>query len=122
MTAGQALCHLGDAFHLVMGEAQTDFRADGLFNRTVGRLFALTLPVPWPKGLPTSPEADALQDGTPPGDFAADVARLRDDVERFVARDGRDLPPHPALGSLTRAEWGRWGYRHMDHHLRQFGV
>ena len=26
------------------------------------------------------------------------------------------------LAELTEAEWGRWGYRHMDHHLRQFGL
>ncbi len=122
MTAPQMLCHLSDSFQLVMGEQASDFRADTLFNRTLGRLMAVTLPIPWPKGLPTSPDADQEQKGTPPGDFAADVARLIADMERFGARGGQDMPPHLALGHLSMGEWGRWGYRHMDHHLRQFGV
>jgi hypothetical protein len=33
--------------------------------------------------------------------------------------EGRE---HPFLGKLSRAEWLRWAYLHMDHHLRQFGV
>jgi hypothetical protein len=32
------------------------------------------------------------------------------------------LGHHPLFGPLTRAEWGRWGLRHADHHLRQFGA
>ena len=43
-------------------------------------------------------------------------------VGRFVAAAGRDMDRHPMFGDLTRGEWGRWGYRHMDHHLTQFGV
>ena len=27
-----------------------------------------------------------------------------------------------AFGPLTDAEWMRWGYLHMDHHLRQFST
>jgi hypothetical protein len=30
--------------------------------------------------------------------------------------------PHPFFGSLTPQEWGRGMYKHLDHHLRQFGA
>ena len=30
--------------------------------------------------------------------------------------------PHPFFGSLTPAEWSRGMYKHLDHHLRQFGA
>jgi hypothetical protein len=30
-------------------------------------------------------------------------------------------PPHPLFGPMSRAAWLRWGYLHLDHHLRQFG-
>jgi hypothetical protein len=30
--------------------------------------------------------------------------------------------PHPFFGSLTPAQWSRGMYKHMDHHLRQFGA
>jgi hypothetical protein len=29
--------------------------------------------------------------------------------------------PHPFFGELTPQEWGRGMYKHLDHHLRQFG-
>jgi hypothetical protein len=25
------------------------------------------------------------------------------------------------FGAMTRGDWLRWGWLHMDHHLRQFG-
>jgi len=30
--------------------------------------------------------------------------------------------PHPFFGSLTPYAWSRGMYKHLDHHLRQFGV
>ena len=29
---------------------------------------------------------------------------------------------HPAFGNISSVEWGIAAYKHMDHHLRQFGV
>lgn len=29
---------------------------------------------------------------------------------------------HPAFGNISSYEWGIAAYKHMDHHLRQFGV
>lgn len=29
---------------------------------------------------------------------------------------------HPGFGRMSQSDWLRWGYRHVDHHLRQFGV
>jgi hypothetical protein len=34
----------------------------------------------------------------------------------------RTWPSHPAFGSLGRRGWGVLTWRHLDHHLRQFGV
>jgi hypothetical protein len=31
-------------------------------------------------------------------------------------------PEHPAFGRLSGRAWGALVYRHMDHHLRQFGL
>jgi hypothetical protein len=30
--------------------------------------------------------------------------------------------PHPFFGALTSEEWGKGIYKHLDHHLKQFGV
>jgi hypothetical protein len=61
--------------------------------------------------------------GTPPSDFSADVARLAALVHVVAANPGRcHRRAHPIFGTLTARAWLRWGYLHMDHHLRQFGV
>lgn len=30
--------------------------------------------------------------------------------------------PHPMFGELTPQQWGQFMYKHLDHHLKQFGV
>ena len=30
--------------------------------------------------------------------------------------------PHPFFGKLTKEEWSRGSWKHLDHHLQQFGV
>ncbi len=39
-----------------------------------------------------------------------------------LTRLARLTPEHPAFGTMTARRWGAIGYRHTDHHLRQFGV
>jgi hypothetical protein len=29
---------------------------------------------------------------------------------------------HPAFGRMSHRAWGVLGYRHLDHHFRQFGI
>ena len=121
MTPQQAVCHLADSFRGVLGDRVVAPTVVGLRRRLI-RFVAFTLPLPWPKGVPTSPEIDAEKGGTAPGDFEADVAQLESLLGRFVETDGRTLPPHYAWGAMSRGVWGRYGYRHVDHHLKQFGV
>lgn len=123
MTPSQAVCHLADAFELVMGEREiTPVRVPFYVRNPLSRFVALTLPFPWPKGVPTAREADQERAGTAPTEFSVDVSRLRGAMDRFAATGGAGLPPHVIFGPLSPSEWGRWGWRHMDHHLRQFGA
>ncbi len=115
------VCHLADSFAGVLGERAISDRST-LFGRTGMKWIALSTPFPWPKGVPTMPEADQERQGTPPVDFDADLARMLDLAESFGARLDEATMRHPIFGRMTRAEWGRWGYRHVDHHARQFGL
>jgi hypothetical protein len=121
MSAAQMVCHLSDAFRGVMGERAVS-RAPW-FGRSLARWVALYVPLPWPRGFKTRPEMDQLIGGTPPGDFAADLRELRRLLDRFT-RHPRDFEwhPHPVFGAMSDRDWQRWGYLHMDHHLRQFGA
>jgi hypothetical protein len=50
--------------------------------------------------------------------------RLRGLIDRFVAggAEGCTAHPHSFFGRLTPQEWATLMYKHLDHHLRQFGV
>jgi len=116
------VCHLSDSFRVAMGhKAVSD--AGGPLGRTVVKWIAVYLPLPWPAGILTSPEIDQEHGGTRPVDFAADLAQLEALIELFTAETTRfDRSAHPVFGPMSDAAWLRWGYRHVDHHLRQFSA
>jgi hypothetical protein len=120
LTSPEMICHLADAFRIALGERESD-ELGSIFLRTIGKVVAIYLPFPWPHNVPTRPESDPKVEGTRPTEFAADVEALRDLCHRFGDRSG-GWSLHPAFGALNDAAWHRWGYRHMDHHLRQFGA
>ncbi len=75
--------------------------------------------IPWPRGVPTAPE---LKVGEGAG-FEADRAELRALIERFgQSADRRDWPVHAGFGPLSARAYGVLAWRHLDHHLRQFGA
>lgn len=122
MTPNQMVCHVTDSFGACLGD--TKFPAfGGPLRRAVMKWIALYTGFPWPKSLPTGAKVDPLREGTGPGDLAEDIAALERMCHRFVLskeRNARHI--HPLFGPLSDSEWGRWGYLHTDHHLRQFGL
>jgi len=56
-------------------------------------------------------------------DFAHEQEELRLKIRQF--HEGGEAKctrhPHPFFGALTPQQWARGMYKHMDHHLRQFG-
>lgn len=121
MTPHQAICHLSDAFRRLMGATPLS-SSSTILSRTLMKWIALRLPLRWPPGIRTPPEVDQEIGGTRPTEFERDRRELEALIERFAQSRSRDLQPHPLFGPLSDAEWQRWGYLHMDHHLRQFGV
>jgi hypothetical protein len=121
MTPHEMLCHCCDSFRFALGERPVS-PAVTFLGRTLVKWVALYTPVPWPKGVPTRPEADQTRDGTRPAEFEQDRAELIRLMQRFVSDRPAERPAHPTFDRLTEFEWMLWGYKHMDHHLRQFGV
>ena len=123
MTSHQMICHLNDAFKSVIGERDVSGDKSNLLTRTVVRWLALYAPLKWPHGVPTMAENDQEQGGTPPKDFKRDVDALASMIER-VTSPQKDFQwrRHPLFAEMSGRDWMRWGYLHVDHHLRQFGV
>jgi hypothetical protein len=120
MTAHQMICHLADSFRGVLGETTLNPVPTPLPPKIM-KFIALALPVQWPHGLKTIPEIDQHGSGTRPTEFATDVANLRSLFERFVSNSRSIVATHPFFGPMAESDWMRWGYLHVDHHLRQFG-
>jgi len=120
MTPDEMLCHLADSFLAVLGERPIS-PAENWMSRHVLRWVALHTSLPWPHGLPTRPEVDPKRMGTRPAEFEADRLAVIELMRRFGRPETR-WSRHPTFGAMTRSEWMVWGYRHVDHHLRQFGV
>ncbi len=118
MTVHQMVCHLNDAFRMADGSRASN-NVDNAVSRTLIRFVALHTPMKWPPGAKTMPEVDQQQGGTPPVEWDADLQDLLRRYDAFKAPDGHR---HPFFGMLSKDEWNTWAFRHIDHHLRQFGV
>ena len=119
MTPHQAVCHLSDAMRVTLGELPVKRHRIGAARRVVAAL-AFTLPLRWPRGFRTARELDQERDGTPPLDFERDRAELAALVQRIASTP--TVTDHPFWGRMGPGMTGRYTWRHMDHHLRQFGV
>jgi hypothetical protein len=117
MTAPEAVAHLADATRMALGDLACRSKRLPIRYFPLKQLIVYWLP--FPKGVPTSPELK----GRAPLSWPGEVAELSALLDRLGQQPAdRDWPEHPAFGRLTRRAWGVLVYRHTDHHLRQFGV
>lgn len=116
-TAPKMLIHIVDALRMANGEISAAPRNLPIRFTPIKQLVVYWLP--FPKGAPTAPELLNQE----PGDWAVNLANLRAQIDSFTTRDPKaPWPVHPAFGKMTPKAWGVLGYRHIDHHLKQFGV
>ena len=56
-------------------------------------------------------------------DFNQEKTNLLSMINQFHERKNQETwNPHPIFGSFKKEQWGKMQYKHLDHHLRQFGV
>jgi hypothetical protein len=109
------ICHLADQLRVGLGDLPTQ-RTDSLAGRTLVKWLVIhTAMQPPPGKVQTAPE---MLTATPQNweDDLAEVGRL---MGRMGA--GTAHAVHPYFGPLSPAAWGRLAWKHLDHHLRQFG-
>jgi hypothetical protein len=117
MTAAQMLAHLTDWMSMASGDLPVAAKPAILRHAPIKQLVIYWLP--FPKGVPTAPELLART----PSQWDVERASLRERIESFETLFRKShWPDHPVFGTMTARSWGVLGYRHMDHHLRQFGV
>ena len=120
MNVAQALAHCSEAIRMALGEK----RPPRIF---LGRLIGLIVkPLMFRDDEPmrrNSPTIKTLvvQDER---NFEEERKKLYALIDRFAAATPSETAkyPHSFFGRLTHEEWGILMYKHLDHHLRQFGV
>jgi hypothetical protein len=121
MSVQEMLCHTADQFRMMYGDIQTQ-NAGNFFTRQILKPLVLRMTETLPN-LPTVLEINQKSGhGTKPTQFARDKDLLKNLLLSFPIRKDFDLVPHPKFGKLTKQEFGRLAYQHLDHHLKQFGV
>jgi hypothetical protein len=120
MTVAQTLAHCSLGVQTATGELRPQ-------RKLIGRLFGSAIKSkvvaddePMRRNSPTMSEIIVLNDP----DFATEQLRLTNLLDQFSAAgpQGCTSHPHAFFGQLTPDEWAIVMYKHIDHHLRQFGV
>ena len=115
-TAPKMVCHLADSLKMAMGDLKVPSKKLPIRFTPLKQLIIYVLP--FPKGAPTAPALLARA----PQEWANDVADVQALLDRAAsARTTVSWPEHPAFGKLSKKAWGVLIYRHMGHHLKQFG-
>jgi len=120
MNVGEMLCHTADQVKMATGEIITKDKST--FNSRFFLKKLILLGVPAPKGkIETLPEINPQMLGSKPVNFESDRDYLLRKITEFISFEESKLCPHPTFGKLTKKQWGRFIYLHVDHHLSQFG-
>lgn len=119
MNLPQALAHCSGVLELALGVRRPPRVFMGRLMGWALKRAALGNDAPMGRNTPTIKELE-MRDRS---DFATERRRLAETIDRFVAGGPAvcTTHPHPFFGRLTPQEWGVFEYKHLDHHLRQFG-
>ncbi|HRI20107.1 MAG TPA: DUF1569 domain-containing protein [Panacibacter sp.] len=119
MNVAQMLAHTQQPLKVAAGELKLKRGLAAILFGSIAKK-KLAGDAPLPKNLPT--DKNFIMKGEL--DFEAEKKGLVVLVERFAKLDQDMLSKeqHPFFGKLTAQEWDTLMWKHIDHHLRQFGV
>jgi hypothetical protein len=117
MTVDQMLHHVNLVLLESLGEYKPPKSIKGLPEPLV-RWVIINLP--WGKSAPTRP--DMVIPESERYDFAAEKQRCLSMLDRFLAKPMNEPWPRAANFSMTGKHWSQLQYKHLNHHLEQFGV
>jgi hypothetical protein len=115
MSVGQMLFHV----NLVLAESLGEYTAAPSVRGLPKVLVRwMVISVPWPKGAPTRPDMLVTDEH----DFEHEKARCLEMLDRFAAKSMDVAWPAGANFPMTGRHWSRLQFKHLDHHLKQFGA
>jgi hypothetical protein len=110
------VCHAADQMRVALGDLPSK-PVHSFLSRTLVKFLVVNTGLEPPREkIQTAPEMLTSQ----PKLWDVDVAACVELAER-VGR-GSARAAHPTFGPLSAEEWGRLCWKHLNHHLRQFGA
>jgi len=119
MNVSQMMAHCIVPIKVSLGEQEVKRTFMGLIFGKMGKRMVLK-DEPFKQGLPTDPSFIIKYQP----DFNSKKQELRSTIEKLLTtdKDAMAARSHPFFGKMTIDEWGILGYKHLDHHFRQFGA
>ena len=119
MSASQMMEHTARALEMATGDVPMK---QAFLGKAIGWIFKNKFlgEEPFPKNSPTGPTLIIKDDPQ----FEATRERLAGLITGLhrLGETGVDGNLHGFFGPLSGKQWGETQYKHVDHHLRQFGV
>lgn len=119
MNVAQMMAHCSAFQDIAMGESSPKRSWLGIFVGNFAKPIFYNEKT-LPKNMSTIPTILIVNDR----DFSKEKEKLKQKLLQFHA-DGPEkctTHPHSFFGKLTAEQWGKGIYKHLDHHLKQFGL
>jgi hypothetical protein len=121
MTVAQAVAHCSVSLEWALGDVVLP--SGPLLQRTIGKVIKPMVfrdDEPFRRNAPTAKQLVIEGDR----ELRVEKERLLALIDRFVqgGAKGCTAHPHSFFGKLSPDEWAILMYKHLDHHLRQFGA
>jgi Protein of unknown function (DUF1569) len=120
MTVEEMLTHCSSAIRMGLGDVPGSVKF-GKAKAALARWLFIDV-FPFPKGSPTAPELHPKMGLRKPEEFARERNELIAQLQRMHdTPHTHEFAMHPIFRKMNRKRWGQLVYKHIDHHLRQFG-
>lgn len=120
MTATEMLRHC-NLVHQNLLEAPAKPAKPTTLKQYVIRTVVLYLLPHYPKGA-KAPARLITKGAVGNENFKSEKAAFISWTQKFAVHTAPITAGHPYFGALNTKQWGRTSYKHIDHHLRQFGL
>lgn len=118
MDLQQMILHCTTQLKMALGEIPSKRQGPSLMRTGLGKWLIFSN-LPWPKGAKTPKEMNVATNNFLLTAIEIEKKDLLNYLEKVKSQD--QLYPHPFFGNLNKDEWSRLIYKHLDHHLKQFG-
>ena len=116
MNIGQMAHHCQGPLNIVLGKNDYGFKPNWFLKLFKKSLYS---DKPFKKNLPTAKPFRVIEEKN----FNAEKIKLEELLSEFNnQRDRAEWGAHPIFGALTKEQWGKAQYKHLDHHFKQFGA